>query len=278
MSKTKPLAVLAFAFSLAIVVPAAAQPVAQPKAAAVEIIGSQDIKSGLAKRPRTSPYTMFLDAEPVVKSVMIGLMVAASASWLLLILKLFEFAGLNRRSTRFVLSLREAPGIEQIAAIADTDEFRGNPMADMALAAAYEVSLSRKAGLDLCGAERGPLQDRVREAVGAVQSQLAKRLSGGMQILSSTGATGPFVGLFGTVYGIMYAFIGIAESNSTSLNVVAPGIAQALLATGIGLFAAIPAVIFYNYLQTRIMSYGVRSEAFVAELMNAVSRQFGRRA
>jgi biopolymer transport protein ExbB len=99
-----------------------------------------------------------------------------------------------------------------------------------------------------------------------------------MQFLASVGANAPFIGLFGTVYGIMNSFIGIANTNTTNLAVVAPGIAQALLATGIGLFAAIPAVIFYNLFQTQITGYGSRSEGFVAELINAVSRQLDKGA
>jgi len=119
---------------------------------------------------------------------------------------------------------------------------------------------------------------RAQTAVGAVQAALGKRLSGGMQFLASVGSSGPFIGLFGTVYGIMNSFIGIANTNTTNLAVVAPGIAEALLATGIGLFAAIPSVIFYNYLQTRIAGYGTRTEGFVAELMNAISRQLDKGA
>ena len=99
-----------------------------------------------------------------------------------------------------------------------------------------------------------------------------------MQFLASVGSSGPFIGLFGTVYGIMNSFIGIANTNTTNLAVVAPGIAEALLATGIGLFAAIPAVIFYNYFQTRISAFGARTEGFVAELMNAISRQLDKGA
>jgi len=111
-----------------------------------------------------------------------------------------------------------------------------------------------------------------------VQGMLAQRLSGGMQFLASVGSSGPFIGLFGTVFGIMNSFIGIANTNTTNLAVVAPGIAEALLATGIGLFAAIPAVIFYNYFQTQIAGYGSRTEGFIAELTNAISRQLDKGA
>jgi biopolymer transport protein ExbB len=162
--------------------------------------------------------------------------------------------------------------------IAESEDFAGNPMADMAAAAASEVELSRQAGLNVTGEFRDSTLMRAQTAIGAVQSSLARRLSGGMQFLASVGANAPFVGLFGTVYGIMNSFIGIANTNTTNLAVVAPGIAQALLATGIGLFAAIPSVVFYNYFQTQITSYGSRAEGFVAELVNAISRQLDKGA
>jgi biopolymer transport protein ExbB len=135
-------------------------------------------------------------------------------------------------------------------------------MADMAAAATHEIELSRQAGSAVTGEHRDSTLMRAQHAVSAVQAGLAKRLSGGMQFLASVGSAGPFIGLFGTVYGIMNSFIGIANTNTTNLAVVAPGIAEALLATGIGLFAAIPAVIFYNYFHTRISGYGTRSEGF----------------
>jgi biopolymer transport protein ExbB len=227
---------------------------------------------------KITPISMFLGATMVVKVVMIGLMLASILTWVLLFSKLFEFAGLNRKSDQFLEAFRGARSIQDMGRIATSEEFAGNPLADMAGAAAQEVELSRQAGLDVSGTHRETTIGRAQSAVGAVQSGLAKRLSGGMQFLASTGSGGPFIGLFGTVYGIMNSFIGIAESNTTNLAVVAPGIAEALLATGIGLFAAIPAVIMYNYFQTRIAAYGTRTEGFVAELLNAVSRQLDKGA
>jgi biopolymer transport protein ExbB len=165
-----------------------------------------------------------------------------------------------------------------MARIASSEEFQGNPMADMAAAAAQEVELSRQAGLEVAGAHRESTLLRATTAVSAIQASLAKRLSSGMQFLASVGSAGPFIGLFGTVWGIMVSFINIANTNTTNLAVVAPGIAEALLATALGLFAAIPSVIFYNYFQTRISAYGTRAEGFVAELMNAISRQLDRGA
>jgi biopolymer transport protein ExbB len=222
--------------------------------------------------------TMFINATIVVKVVIVGLTLCSLLSWTILITKLFEFGGLNRESDKFLESFRTAKSITDINRIAASEEFEGNPLADMAAAASSEVELSRQAGLSVAGEHRDSTIVRVGSAVAAVQSSLARRLSNGMQFLASVGSTGPFIGLFGTVYGIMNSFIGIANTNTTNLAVVAPGIAEALLATGIGLFAAIPSVIFYNFFQTRISAYGTRSEGFVAELMNAISRQLDKGA
>jgi len=222
--------------------------------------------------------TMFLDAKPVVKVVMLGLLLASVFSWTLLITKLLEFRSLNRVSDSFLEAFRGAKSINDMGRIAVAEEFDGNPLADMAAAAAQEIELSRQAGLHVAGEHRETTLNRAEHAVAAVQASLTRRLSSGMQFLASVGSNGPFIGLFGTVYGIMDSFIGIANTNTTNLAVVAPGIAEALLATGLGLFAAIPSVIFYNYFQTRISAYGARTEGFVAELMNAISRQLDKGA
>jgi biopolymer transport protein ExbB len=229
-------------------------------------------------KDKLTPWTMFKDAKPVAKTVMIGLVAASALSWVVLIMKLFEFASLNRTTTNFLEAFRSAKSIQDMGKIAMSEEFEGNPLADMAAAAAQEVALSTSAGLHVYGEHRDSTIERAHLAITAVQASLANRLAGGMQFLASLGSSGPFVGLFGTVYGIMASFIGIATSGTTNLAVVAPGIAEALLATGIGLFAAIPAVIFYNYFQTRIAGFGARTEGFIAELMNALSRQLDKGA
>ncbi|HTK35195.1 MAG TPA: MotA/TolQ/ExbB proton channel family protein [Caulobacteraceae bacterium] len=227
---------------------------------------------------KLTPVQMFIDATPVVKAVMIGLLLCSVLSWTLLVVKTLEFMSLNKATDRFVEAFRGARSIADINRLATSEEFEGNPLADMAAAASGEVELSRQAGLQVTGEHRDSTLGRAQAAVAAVQAGLAKRLSGGMQFLASVGSSGPFIGLFGTVYGIMNSFIGIANTNTTNLAVVAPGIAEALLATGIGLFAAIPAVIFYNYFQTRIAAFGTRTEGFVAELLNAISRQLDKGA
>lgn len=251
--------------------PAAATPAATPAAepaAATEVGGHGDI----------TPISMFMEATPVVKAVMIGLILASIFSWTLLIIKLLEFGGLNRKSDTFLEEFRQARTIADMRKIATDEAYDGNPLADMAAAATEEIELSRQSGLSVTGDDKDGALSRAQHAVSAVQAGLAARLSGGQTFLASTGSIGPFVGLFGTVYGIMNSFIGIVQSNTTNLAAVAPGIAEALLATGIGLFAAIPAVIMYNYFNTRISAYGTRSDGFAAELLNAVSRQLDKGA
>lgn len=257
---------------------AAAAPAAAPAAGGEDNGGAVAAPTTISHAGKLTPIQMFLDAEPVVKVVMIGLVLASIYSWTILVTKIFEFAALNRAADRFVEAFRGAKNIGDMGRIAMSEDFEGNPLADMAAAAAQEVELSRQAGLAVAGEHRESTILRASTAVNAVQGSLSKRLSNGMQFLASVGSSGPFIGLFGTVYGIMNSFIGIANTNTTNLAVVAPGIAEALLATGIGLFAAIPSVIFYNYFQTRISAFGTRSEGFVAELMNAISRQLDKGA
>ena len=250
---------------------APATPEADP-ASVNEAVGGGHHGSGI------TPISMFMEATVVVKVVMAGLLLASILSWTLLLIKLFEFGSLNRKTDNFLESFRGARTIADMRAVATQEEFDGNPLADMAAAATEEIELSRQSGLSVTGDHLDSALGRAQAAVAAVQSGLAKRLSGGQQFLASVGSIGPFVGLFGTVYGIMNSFIGIAESNTTNLAVVAPGIAEALLATGIGLFAAIPAVVFYNYFNTRIAGYGTRADGFAAELLNGISRQLDKGA
>ena len=126
------------------------------------------------------------------------------------------------------------------------------PRPDLRLKAVQKLS---EAGLHVGGEHRETTLNRAEHAVSAVQASLTRRLSSGMSFLASIGSNGPFIGLFGTVYGIMDSFIGIANTNTTNLAVVAPGIAEALLATAIGLVAAIPAVIIYNHFARVTKSY-----------------------
>lgn len=289
--RNTPIIALLGAMALAMSAPAFAQDAAAPAAPAADAAAAPAADAmaappaeepaepaKIAHAGELTPVQMFLDSDAVVKAVMIGLVVASIFSWTLLVTKLIEFGGLNKKSDAFLEAFRGARSISDINRISTSEEFEGSPMADMAAAASQEVELSRQAGLKVSGEHRESTILRAVTAVNAVQASLAKRLSGGMTFLASLGSGGPFIGLFGTVYGIMNSFIGIANTNTTNLAVVAPGIAEALLATGLGLFAAIPAVMFYNYFQTKISSFGVRSEGFVAELTNTISRQLDKGA
>jgi biopolymer transport protein ExbB len=268
------------AFAQAPAAPAAADaaaPAAAPAAAAPDA-GQPAEPPQMKHGGKMGIGTMFMDAKPEVKVVMLILLLSSIFSWTILITKSFEFRSLNRVSDSFLEAFRGAKSISDMGRIAVAEEFDGNPLADMAAAAAQEIELSRQAGLHVGGEHRETTLNRAEHAVSAVQASLTRRLSSGMSFLASIGSNGPFIGLFGTVYGIMDSFIGIANTNTTNLAVVAPGIAEALLATGLGLFAAIPSVIFYNVFQTRISAYGARTEGFVAELMNAISRQLDKGA
>ncbi len=256
----------------------AADAAAPAAAEAAPAAGAEPALVGGEAHGKLTPARMFMDADLVVKVVMTGLLLASVFSWVLLLIKMFEFGSLNRKTDQFLESFRQARTIADMRRVATADEFDGNPLADMAAAATDEIELSRQAGLSVTGDHADSALSRAQHAVSAVQAGLARRLSGGQQFLASVGSTGPFIGLFGTVYGIMNSFIGIANTNTTNLAVVAPGIAEALLATGIGLFAAIPAVIFYNYFNTRISAYGTRSDGFSAELTNAISRNLDKGA
>jgi len=291
MKRTSPIIALIGAVALLSSAPALAQTPAPAPAAAeaantaaptadqpTAAENAESLKVGGTANGKLTPIVMFEQADLVVKIVMIGLLACSILSWTLLVIKLVEFGSLRKTSDQFLESFRGAKSINEMGRIAESEDFAGNPMADMAAAAAAEVELSRQAGLNITGEFRDSTLMRATTAIQAVQASLARRLSGGMQFLASVGANAPFIGLFGTVYGIMNSFIGIANTNTTNLAVVAPGIAQALLATGIGLFAAIPSVVFYNYFQTQITGYGSRSEGFVAELVNAISRQLDKGA
>ncbi len=258
--------------------PAAAAPAATPAPEAAPTDESSSATPSAPKKVDIDFVSMFMGASLVVKIVMTLLAVCSLISWVLLIMKLMDFSSLNRATTNFLEAYRGARSIADINRIATSDEYAGNPLADMAAVATEEVQLSKQAGLSISGEHRDATLHRAEASVAAVQAGLAKRLSGGLSFLASVGSTGPFIGLFGTVYGIMSSFIGIAASHTTNLAVVAPGIAEALMATGLGLIAAIPAVVMYNTFNTGITQYGTRSEQFVSELMNSLSRQLDKGA
>lgn len=196
-----------------------------------------------------SPWGMFLAAHWVVKGVMILLAAASVLTWTVLVFKMVEVAIARQRARRSGRTIRDAPSLEE-ASVALAR--RRDPAAFMAQAALAEYRRSDPA---LAAAGPAGVKERARSILERVESQAGSRMRRGTGILATIGSTAPFVGLFGTVWGIMNAFIGIAESQTTNLAVVAPGIAEALLATAIGLVAAIPAVVIYNHFSRSIASY-----------------------
>lgn len=262
--------------------PAAGAPAAEPPAAATAApaeapkVNEEVVKEAQEELEDLNVLTMFSHADIVVKIVMMGLILASVWSWALLILKFLDFGSLRKSSSSFESEFRKAGSLAEMGEKARKPMYREDPKAQMALAAVDEMERTRQAGIPISDHTRAHLLERVTAAVDGQQATLSTRLSKGLQFLASTASSGPFIGLFGTVYGIMNSFIGIAKSNTTNLAVVAPGIAEALLATGIGLFAAIPAAIFYNIFQRQIATYGTGTEQFKSELMNAISRNLDR--
>jgi len=215
---------------------------------------------------------LFLQAHIVVQIVMVGLIVASIWSWAIIVEKIVTFRRARREADRFEQMFWSGQSLEELYATLARD--RTQSMAALFVAAMREWKRSVEGNIRALGG----IQLRVEKVMDVTISREMERLDRRLLFLATVGSTAPFVGLFGTVWGIMSSFQAIAVSKNTNLAVVAPGIAEALLATGIGLAAAIPAVVFYNYFQTRISAYGTRSEGFVAELMNAISRQLDRGA
>lgn len=220
-----------------------------------------------------SPIELFLQADPIVKSVIVLLLIASAWGWVVIAEKLVRLFVLRRRAEKLVESIQLRLPLtevaESFAAVSPND-----PLTQVYRAMVDEYDRSS----DLVGSEaqRDALLERVHRvavlASAAALEHLQRRLPG----LATIGAVAPFVGLFGTVWGIMNSFQGIAASNNTSLAVVAPGIAEALFATALGLVAAIPAVIFYNRISGDIGAYGKRLTAFIGVFEVELSRQLSR--
>jgi biopolymer transport protein ExbB len=235
-------------------------PLAAPEAAAPAEPTAPAAPAAEPGHTEITPYKMFMEATIVVQAVMIMLILWSVVTWSILISKLTFFSGLNGKSNRVVQVFRSAGSIADAAKNAKS--YRDNPFAKMLTVAADELAAGKKGATG-----------RVQARMGIVQSEAGEMLSSGMGIFATVGSISAFVGLFGTVWGIMNSFIGIAQSQTTNLAVVAPGIAEALFATAIGLFAAIPAVIFYNMFARRIGAYSSRMENFASEILVKIARE-----
>lgn len=196
-----------------------------------------------------SPWGMFMAADIVVKAVMIGLAFASFVTWTIWLAKSLEILGGKLRARRAAQAIGNAATLNQAGRALGHN---GGPGALLVRAAEEETALSA-GSLDHVSGDG--LKERVTSRLSRIEAAAARRMSRGTGVLATIGSTAPFVGLFGTVWGIMNAFIGISQAQTTNLAVVAPGIAEALLATAMGLVAAIPAVVIYNVFARSIAGY-----------------------
>ena len=217
--------------------------------------------------------SLFLQADPVVKGVMLILFVASVWCWAIAVDKWPQFGDLDSHARKFERDFWSGRSMD------DIDERGGDrprdALARVYAAASREWREARRTGVPADGAQL--ILDRVDRLMQAQISREMSRASRNLGVLATVGASAPFIGLFGTVYGIMNAFTNIAQQQQTNLAVVAPGIAEALFATALGLVAAIPAVIFYNKFTGDLDRFGDRLDTFSDEVAARLSRRLSER-
>ncbi|MFZ2092450.1 MAG: tonB-system energizer ExbB [Pseudolabrys sp.] len=224
----------------------------------------------LLKLPRDlSPWGMFMAADIVVKAVMVGLAFASVLTWTIWFAKAIELLMVRRRMQTMIDTLSQARSWSDASA-----RMKGLDDGQAALfrAADAELRLSADA-LSPSG-----VKERIASRLDRIEAAVGRQMIRGTGILATVGATAPFVGLFGTVWGIMNSFIGISKAHTTNFAVVAPGIAEALLATALGLAAAIPAVVIYNYLARSIAGCKALFANTSTEVLNLTSRDIAQPA
>jgi biopolymer transport protein ExbB len=218
--------------------PSAPAPVASDATATPADAGSRSLKSTTVALRELSPWSMFLSADILVKAVMIGLAFASLLTWTIFIAKMIELSLIQRKLRGALGKISDARSLAEAQFVLGA---KNSVLSSLLSAAMREARLSAGISSD------AGIKERAASSFAEIVRAEARRIRLGMGMLATIGATAPFVGLFGTVWGIMNSFIGISKSQTTNLAVVAPGIAEALLATAFGLAAAIPAVIIYNH-------------------------------
>jgi biopolymer transport protein ExbB len=234
---------------------------------AVAQTGASEHSVAIVELPQDlSPWGMFLHADMIVKAVMIGLAVASLVTWTVWLAKSIELLGARAAVRRGLRVLVDSATLAQ----AHEKLHSGiGPVVLLMQAAANEIRFSANLRAD-------GLKERIAWQLERIEMAAGRKISRGTGVLATIGATAPFVGLFGTVWGIMDSFIGISKAHTTNLAVVAPGIAEALLATALGLVAAIPAVMIYNVLARSTAHYRALIGDASAQVMNLVSRDLDR--
>ena len=210
-----------------------------------------------------SPWGMYKNADVVVKAVMIGLAIASIITWTIWIAKGFELMGAKRRLRGEIAALKRSVSLKEASEVSNKEGTLAHILVHDAL---EEMRLSANAR------EKEGIKERVSFRLERLVAASGRTMSSGTGVLATIGSTAPFVGLFGTVWGIMNSFIGIAKTQTTNLAVVAPGIAEALLATALGLVAAIPAVVIYNVFARSIAGYKAQVSDASAQVLLLVSR------
>ena len=216
---------------------------------------------------------LFSQADIFVKSIMILLIALSIVTWAILIAKYGVMRKLKEKANRFEEAFWGNQGLEELYKNTSPDE-TDHPMAKLYVVGLREWDQAKDDDAeDKSYTLQVGVADRVRQLMGAKMNRELENLESSLPLLATIGSTAPFVGLLGTVWGIMNSFQSIGATKNTSLAVVAPGIAEALFATALGLFAAIPAVVAYNKLSTELGRYAARLESFVTEFVTLLERQ-----
>ncbi|MEC7654798.1 MAG: protein TolQ [Pseudomonadota bacterium] len=215
--------------------------------------------------------SLLLGADWVVKTVMLILVVASVWCWAIIFDKTLRFRRLQKRANKFEDEFWSGGSLEEL--YDRIGQQPTDPMVAVFSAAMREWRRSSAKGLVYSEAGRSGLRDRLECVMQVTVAREIERLERYMMFLASVGSTAPFIGLFGTVWGVMNSFLAIGATKQTSLAVVAPGIAEALFATALGLVAAIPAVVAYNKLSNDLGRYAGRMETFAGEFIAILSRQ-----
>lgn len=217
-----------------------------------------------------TPWALFMEADIIVKCIILALLWASVMSWAIIFQKRGLMSRINRRADRFEDSFWSGEPLDRI--YSHVKDSKPDPMLRTFAAGMEEWQAGVSGGLPAKESMQASLKQRVERAMSVAIGREMYGLERGMTFLASVGSSAPFIGLFGTVWGIMGSFSDIANTNNTSLAVVAPGISEALFATAVGLFAAIPSVIGYNVFSTRLNHYADRLEAFTDEFSAILSR------
>ena len=223
----------------------------------------------LAQGASFSPITLFIEADWVVKGVIVGLALASIWAWTIIVSFMLKMSGLQRQSEKFE---------RDFWASSDIDGFFGqHGKSDLPIAKVFAAGVAEwRRSTNGKSVDRAGTRERLSTAMDASIAAETDKLANRLNFLATTGSVAPFVGLFGTVWGIMRSFAAIAAEQNSSLAVVAPGIAEALFATAIGLFAAIPAVIAYNRFSHRLNQYEARMGRFADGFHGTLSRELER--